>query len=102
MTVDDYPVRPEMRLVEAHEIGSFSVFIFEQPDIAVDEPYFVVMRSNDARYGLKSSRQPFTTLMGAREQRDAELKQYLNHPGNEQLREAVLGVYKEKGIAINV
>ncbi len=91
-----------MRLVEAHEIGTFSVSIFEQPDITVDEPYFLIMRSNDERYGVRSTRQPFTTLMGAREQRDEELRQYLNHPGNEQLRRAVMDVYKEKGMAINV
>jgi len=95
MTADDYPVRPQLRVVSKHDFPDYRVHLLEQPDISVDMPYVLVILSNNMAMGVGDTVLSFGTQVEAIERRDQSLAFYLDLPGKEHfkaLTESIQGV----------
>ena len=95
MKAQDYPVRPEMRLVESHKLPEFCAYLFEQPEIAVDEPYFVVVQCGEA--SIRSGVQPFGTKVEAQIYLRSVTWDFARIPGNEHLLAELTKIYEMQG-----
>ena len=89
MTAEEYPIRPQIRLVEQYEFKDLKVSLFEQPDIDVDQPYSVVVDSSSLAFGVGQITITSGTLVEANTFFDLALVIYFTLPGNEHIRRTI-------------
>lgn len=80
MTANEFPVRPELRIVSRHEYNDYRVILLEQPDITVDEPYTLIVMSSNAAMGAGYSVMSYSTKVEPASIRDELLRKYLALP----------------------
>lgn len=85
MTANDFPVRPELRIVSRHEYNDYRVILLEQPDITVDEPYTLIIMSSNKDMGTGHSIISYTTKVEPAAIRDELLRKYLALPDKRHL-----------------
>lgn len=86
MKNDAFPITPEMRMVESHKIGDIEITIFEMPEIDVDEPYIVVVKSQSLDFGIGESRIPCVGKVMARSVVADAITKYCSMASTEHLR----------------
>lgn len=76
--MQDFPVRPEMRLVEKHEFSDYKVMLLEQPDLMVDLPYHVLVVSQVRELGIGTSLHAWGTLIEAKADMNRAIDRFVN------------------------
>lgn len=77
--MQDFPVRPEMRLMEKHEFSDYKVMLLEQPDLMVDMPYHVLVDSKVKALGVGVSLHAWGTLVEAKQAMNAAIDRFIDH-----------------------
>jgi hypothetical protein len=86
MTAEDYPIRPQLRVVSKHDFPDYRIHLLEQPDISVDLPYILVILSENLAMGVGDTALSFATQVEAIERRDQSINFYLNLSGKEHFK----------------